>query len=43
MLSLTPELLVEDIPKTLTWYQIILGFEVMFVSPETGTPTFARI
>ncbi|MFH2085232.1 MAG: VOC family protein [bacterium] len=43
MLSLTPELLVEDIQKTLDWYQTTLGFEVMFVSPETGTPTFTRI
>jgi len=43
MLSITPELLVEDLPKTLDWYKSVLGFEVLFVSPESGTPTFARI
>lgn len=43
MLSLTPELLVEDIQKTLSWYQTTLGFEVLFTSPDSGTPTFARI
>lgn len=43
MLSLTPELLVENIQKTIEWYQATLGFEAMFISPETGTPTFARI
>jgi len=43
MLSLTPELLVEDIQQTVDWYTKILGFEVLFLSPEAGTPTFARI
>ena len=43
MLSLTPELLVEDIHQSINWYQTNLGFEVLFVSPESGTPTFARI
>ena len=43
MLSLTPELLVEDLKKTIDWYSNNLGFEVLFVSPESGTPTFARV
>ena len=43
MLSLTPELLVEDIQQTIDWYVQTLNFEVMFISPETGTPTFARL
>lgn len=43
MLSLTPELLVEDVQTTLAWYHDILGFETMFVTPESGAPTFARI
>ncbi len=43
MLSLTPELLVEDLPKTLAWYKTTLGFEVVFISPESSAPTFARI
>ncbi len=43
MLSLTPELLVEDIQSTLTWYRDILGFETLFISPESGMPSFARI
>lgn len=43
MLSLTPELLVEDIQKTLSWYQATLGFEVLFTSPESGDPNFSRI
>lgn len=43
MLSLTPELLVENIKTTLDWYKSILGFEIMFVSPESGDPNFARI
>lgn len=43
MLSLTPELLVEDVQKTLDWYQTTLGFETIIISPTTATPTFARI
>lgn len=43
MLSLTPELLVEDVQTAVDWYQTTLGFVVMFVTPETGSPTFARI
>ena len=43
MLSLTPELLVEDIQKTIDWYKTTLDFEVIFSSPDTGIPTFARI
>lgn len=43
MLSLTPELLVEDIQKTIDWYKTTLDFEVIFTSPDSDTPTFARI
>ena len=43
MLSLTPELLVEDVNQTVDWYRNILGFEILFVSPESGVPIFARI
>jgi uncharacterized glyoxalase superfamily protein PhnB len=43
MLSITPELLVDNLPKTLDWYKSVLGFETIFISPESGVPTFARI
>lgn len=43
MLSLTPELLVENLTITLDWYKSVLGFETMFVSPESGDPNFSRI
>ena len=43
MLSLIPELLVENLPKTLDWYKTTLGFEEILISPESDTPTFARI
>jgi len=43
MLSLTLELLVEDVSITLDWYRQVLGFETLFMSPEVSTPTFARI
>lgn len=43
MISLTPELLVDNLPETLTWYKSVLGFEVVITSPESTNPTFARI
>lgn len=43
MHSLTPELLVDDLPKTISWYQSILGFEIISISPDSTNPTFARL
>lgn len=43
MISLTPELLVENIGATVAWYQKSLGFEVILISPEGESPIFARI
>jgi predicted enzyme related to lactoylglutathione lyase len=42
VLSLEPELLVEDMGRTLMFYKEILGFDVELAFPEDN-PSFARI
>ena len=41
--TLTPELLVDDLAATISWYRDLLGFKEVTISPEQGTPVFARI
>lgn len=41
--TLVPELLVDDLVATIKWYIDLLGFRVVFQSPENGAPFFARI
>ena len=43
MLTLTPELLVEDVKSTIDWYHDHLDFQTKILSPENGEPSFARI
>ncbi len=42
ILNLEPELLVEDVSKTIEFYSDILGFKTETEFPE-GTPIFARL
>ena len=42
MLSLEPELMVEDVLKTIEFYSTVMGFKVGTKFPE-DTPTFARL
>jgi len=39
--KLTPNLMVEDVGQTLTFYQDVLGFEVVMTLPETAPFDFA--
>jgi lactoylglutathione lyase len=41
--KLTPNLMVEDVRHTLTFYQDILGFEVVMTLPETAPYDFAIV
>ncbi len=43
MQSLIPELLVDDLPRTVAWYQSVLGFATLIISPDSTKPTFARL
>lgn len=42
ILQLIPELLVEDMPKTLRFYQEMLGFRPEIIFPQTN-PVFAQV
>jgi uncharacterized glyoxalase superfamily protein PhnB len=41
--KLTPNLMVEDVNRTVDFYQAVLGFEVRASVPETGTLNWAML
>lgn len=41
--DLVPELIVEDVTRSINFYTSILGFELEMQAPDTGTPTWAQI
>lgn len=41
--SLTPNLMVEDVPAAIAFYRNVLGFAVDATAPEEGTPIWASL
>ena len=41
--TLTPNLMVDDMPATLAFYRDILGFEVADTAPPEGAPVWAQL
>ena len=41
--KLTPNIMVEDVNRTVEWYRTVLGFEVAATVPEEGTLNWAML
>ena len=41
--ELVPELIVEDVSRSVNFYTTVLGFDLEMQAPETGTPTWAQV